>query len=155
IETHSSPEPGRGPVLLVEDDRLVADAVALGLREEGIEVVVARDGGAGRRHLDRDQWGLVILDWWLPQEDGLSLLVRLRCRDATTPVLMLTAKDAVSDRVRGLQAGADDYLCKPFAFDELLARVQALLRRSSGAARAGYKDVVLDLVRRKAWRASH
>jgi DNA-binding response OmpR family regulator len=96
----------------------------------------------------------VLLDWWLPGEDGIQLLRRFRQLDRSTPVLFLTARDAVSDRVQGLDAGADDYLCKPFAFDELLARVRALLRRGSQASATAieYHDVRIDLATQKATR---
>ena len=79
-------------------------------------------------------WDLIVLDWWLPGEDGLTVLRRFRQTGGTAPVLFLTARDAVADRVRGLDGGADDYLCKPFAFDELLARVRALVRRRDRTA---------------------
>jgi two-component system copper resistance phosphate regulon response regulator CusR len=99
----------------------------------------------------------VLLDWWLPVEDGLSLLRRFRQIDTATPVLFLTARDAVSERVRGLDAGADDYLCKPFAFEELLARVRALTRRRerAGDTRLHHDDVCFDLATHRAERAGH
>jgi DNA-binding response OmpR family regulator len=97
---------------------------------------------------------LVLLDWWLPSADGIDLLRRFRQRDRSTPVLFLTARDAVSQRVEGLNAGADDYLCKPFAFEELLARVRALLRRrdQSSPVELKYGDVCADLAGQKATR---
>ncbi|HVA49504.1 MAG TPA: response regulator transcription factor [Pirellulales bacterium] len=116
-------------VLLVEDDLQIADFVVRGLREEGLWVDHARDGNTGWEALARGSWDVVLLDWWLPGIDGLTLLTRLRQTGDASPVLFLTARDAVSDRVIGLEAGADDYLCKPFAFTELLARVHALGRR--------------------------
>jgi two-component system copper resistance phosphate regulon response regulator CusR len=116
-------------VLLIEDEPDLADFLLRGLREEGFVVDHAADGDAGWHALRTQSWGVVLLDWRLPGPDGLTLLGRLRRQDPSTPVLLLTARDAVSDRVRGLDAGADDYLCKPFAFDELLARVRALARR--------------------------
>nr|WP_238537506.1 response regulator transcription factor [Zavarzinella formosa] len=150
-------QPAASGILLVEDDLLVADAVAGGLTEEGMSVTVARDGLTGEELLARDEWKLVILDWWLPGRDGLGLLENLRRRGSAIPVLFLTARDAVADRVRVLNAGADDYLCKPFAFDELLARVRALVRRSvkSETIRLEFQDVSADLIARKAWRAGH
>jgi DNA-binding response OmpR family regulator len=142
-------------ILVVEDDELIAASLVRGLREEGFTVEHAADGGAAWGMLQSGSWDLVILDWWLPSQDGLSVLKRFRERDHETPVLFLTARDSVSDRVRGLNDGADDYLCKPFAFDELLARVHALLRRLEG--RAGtiltFGDVRVDLATQKAERA--
>src|SRR5205809_164413 len=120
-------------ILVVEDEAPIADFVVRGLREEGFTVEHAADGEAGWHALSTGRWDVVLLDWWLPGPDGLTLLRRLRQSDRVTPVLFLTARDAVSDRVRGLDAGADDYLCKPFAFEELLARVRALARRRDGA----------------------
>jgi DNA-binding response OmpR family regulator len=144
-------------VLLVEDDETVADAVAIGLTEEGMCVTVARDGLEGDARLESGGWGVVVLDWMLPGIDGFTLLNRFRTYDPVTPVLLLTARDAVGDRVLGLQAGADDYLCKPFAFNELVARVRALLRRTTVAetGRIAFLDVTADLIVRKAWRAGH
>jgi two-component system copper resistance phosphate regulon response regulator CusR len=141
-------------VLLVEDERAIGDFVARGLREEGFTVEWAEDGDSGWHHLRTGQWDVVLLDWWLPGQDGLSLLHKFRQSGQDTPVLMLTARDAVSDRVRGLDSGADDYLCKPFAFEELLARVRALARRP--AASTGtvltHGDLRLDLVTHRAER---
>jgi DNA-binding response OmpR family regulator len=102
-------------------------------------------------------WDLVILDWWLPGPDGLEVLREYRTDRGTTPVLFLTARDDVSDRVRGLDGGADDYLCKPFAFDELLARTRALVRRRRPVevTTISYRDVQVDLVAQKSERAGH
>ena len=102
-------------------------------------------------------WDLVILDWWLPGTDGLDVLIGHRSEGGTTPVLFLTARDAVSDRVRGLDGGADDYLCKPFAFDELLARARALIRRGRPVEvmSLSYRDVRVDLAGQRAERAGH
>jgi two-component system copper resistance phosphate regulon response regulator CusR len=116
-------------VLLVEDERHLADFITRGLREEGYIVESAADGVAGWQALRDHLWDVVILDWGLPGTDGLTLLTQFREKNKTTPVLFLTARDTVPDRVRGLDGGADDYLCKPFAFDELLARLRALVRR--------------------------
>ena len=135
-------------VLVAEDDELIAASVTRGLREEGFTVEREADGESAWRSLQTGGWDVVVLDWWLPSQDGLSLLKRLRERDHETPVLFLTARDSVSDRVKGLNGGADDYLCKPFAFDELLARVHALVRRREGrggGTRLGYADVEVDL----------
>ena len=116
-------------ILIVEDEAAIADFLVRGLREEGYTVEHADDGRAAWSALRAGGWDLVLLDWWLPDEDGLSLLRRFRQTDRRTPVLFLTARDSVGDRVLGLDAGADDYLCKPFVFVELLARVRALGRR--------------------------
>jgi two-component system copper resistance phosphate regulon response regulator CusR len=121
-------------VLVVEDERDLADFVTRGLREEGYVVETAADGTSGWHCLKHQHWDAVILDWGLPGIDGLTLLTQFREKDKTTPVLFLTARDAVPDRVCGLDRGADDYLCKPFAFDELLARIRALVRRPNQAA---------------------
>jgi len=118
-------------VLVIEDEDNIADFVVRGLREENFYVERARDGICGWRLLADEKWDVVLLDWWLPGEDGLTLLRRFRKENNSTPVLFLTARDAVSDRVRGLENGADDYLCKPFAFEELLARVRVLSKRKN------------------------
>src|SRR5467141_870608 len=120
-------------ILVIEDEKEIADFLVRGLREEGFTVECARDGETGWHQLKTGTWDVVLLDWWLPGSDGLSLLRRFRQLGHGTPVLLLTARDAVSDRVRGLDAGADDYLCKPFAFEELLARVRVLARRKDRA----------------------
>lgn len=142
-------------ILVVEDDEPIADFVVRGLREEGCAVERAADGEAGWHRLKAGPWDVVVLDWWLPGADGISLLQRFRQAGHTTPVLMLTARDAVSDRVRGLDAGADGYLCKPFAFDELLARVRALARRQPGGTGTAlaHADVRVDLATHRAERA--
>ena len=144
-------------VLVVEDEPQIGDFVARGLREEGYTVEWATDGEAGWHHLSTAPWDIVLLDWWLPAPDGITLLRRLRNRGNGTPVLMLTARDAVSDRVRGLDAGADDYLCKPFAFEELLARVRALARRPSASASITltHADVRLDVATHRVERAGY
>ncbi len=116
-------------ILVVEDESELADFVVRGLREEGFLVEHRADGDLAREALRSGDWDLILLDWWLPGEDGLALLRAYRQSGGLAPVLFLTARDGVADRVRGLDGGADDYLCKPFAFDELLARVRALLRR--------------------------
>lgn len=116
-------------ILVIEDEPPIADFLVRGLREEGFTVEHAADGESAWHALHTGEWDVVLLDWWLPAVDGLTLLRRYRQVGHTAPVLFLTARDAVSDRVRGLDAGADDYLCKPFAFDELLARIRALARR--------------------------
>ena len=144
-------------ILVVEDEAEIADFLVRGLREEAFTVEHAGDGESAWHALRSASWDLVLLDWWLPSEDGLSLLRRFRAFNRETPVLFLTARDAVSDRVRGLDAGADDYLCKPFAFEELLARLRALVRRreqGTGTVVA-YRDLALDLTTQRASRAGH
>ncbi|MBI3910160.1 MAG: response regulator transcription factor [Armatimonadetes bacterium] len=116
-------------ILLIEDDEVIAERVKVGLERERFAVDVAADGETGLRLARQRPYGLVILDLMLPRRDGWSVCEALRARQNTVPILMLTARDAVEDRVRGLEAGADDYLPKPFDFRELLARVRALLRR--------------------------
>ncbi|HKB34815.1 MAG TPA: response regulator transcription factor [Gemmataceae bacterium] len=141
-------------VLLIEDEAEIADFLVRGLREEGFTVEHAADGESGWHALQGGPWDVVLLDWWLPGPDGLTLLRRLRQADRDTPVLFLTARDAVSDRVRGLDGGADDYLCKPFSFEELLARVRALARRRGrgDGTVLSWRDVRLDLATQRAER---
>jgi DNA-binding response OmpR family regulator len=144
-------------ILVVEDEAEIADFLVRGLREEGFTVEHAEDGEVAWQLLRgaSASFDLVLLDWWLPGHDGLSLLKRFRQSDRSTPVLFLTARDAVYDRVRGLDAGADDYLCKPFAFEELLARVRALVRRREQGSSVvlTYQDLSLDLGAQRAERA--
>jgi DNA-binding response OmpR family regulator len=143
-------------LLLVEDDATIADFVQKGLREAGFAVDHVADGGAGLDRAAAGQYDAAIVDVMLPGLDGLSLIDALRARGIRTPVLILSAKRSVDDRVRGLQAGGDDYLTKPFAFAELLARVQALIRRATGAAeptRLTVGDLSLDLLTRRVERA--
>ena len=117
-------------LLIIEDEQKIADNLQKGLREMHFEVDLARDGLGGLELAQKGEYQLVILDRMLPGLDGLEVLKRLRQRGDHTPVLLLTAMDRVNDRVSGLQAGADDYLTKPFAFAELSARIEAILRRS-------------------------
>lgn len=142
-------------ILLVEDESNIADYLVTGLREEGYTVEHAADGDSGRLCLESGRWDVVLLDWWLRGEDGIALLRRLRERDRRTPVLILTARDQVADRVLGLDSGADDYLCKPFEFEELLARVRALIRRREEQPETElvHGDVRVDLVMQRAERA--
>jgi two-component system, OmpR family, copper resistance phosphate regulon response regulator CusR len=144
-------------ILLIEDEHEIGDFVVRGLREEGFTVEWATDGDAGWHHLRTGTWDVVLLDWWLPGVDGLTLLRQLRQAGDSTPVLMLTARDAISDRVRGLDGGADDYLCKPFAFEELLARLRALVRRpgKSAAMFLSQAGVGLDLATHRVERDGH
>jgi DNA-binding response OmpR family regulator len=141
-------------ILVVEDEKKVASFLEKGLREEGYAVDVAHDGADGLMKALVHDYDLVLLDVLMPGKSGLEVVRELRSRERTTPVLMLTARDAEQDVVLGLDAGADDYLTKPFGFDELLARVRALLRRG-GAARPDrlmYEDVELDRVKHVALR---
>jgi len=143
-------------VLIVEDDRTIADFVAEGLAEAGYAVDVAADGERGGELAASTAYDAAIVDLMLPKVDGLTLIDRMRARGIRTPVLILSARRSVDDRVSGLQAGGDDYLTKPFAFAELLARVQALIRRSTGAiepTRLTVGDLSLDLLSRKTERA--
>ena len=144
-------------ILVIEDEQEIADFIVRGLREEGFAIERAANGEDAWHALKTQSWDAVLLDWWLPGEDGLSLLRRFRQSDSATPVLFLTARDAVSDRVRGLDGGADDYLCKPFAFEELLARVRALTRRREheGDTRLRYEDVCFDLATHRTERGGH
>jgi DNA-binding response OmpR family regulator len=119
-------------LLLVEDSQRLQRSLGLGLRRLGYAVDVAGDGEEGLRLAENDEYDVIILDLMLPRLDGLSVLKRLRDAGGDAHVLILTARDTVDDRVRGLQAGADDFLVKPFAFAELVARVQALVRRRHG-----------------------
>jgi DNA-binding response OmpR family regulator len=143
-----------GRVLVIEDEDRIADFLVRGLTEEGYRVQHAADGETGRHALESGTWDIVLLDWWLPGQDGIELLRTFRKRNRSTPVLFLTARDAVSQRVEGLDAGADDYLCKPFAFEELLARIRALLRRQdqSSALTLEYGDIRADLAAQRATR---
>jgi two-component system, OmpR family, response regulator MprA len=134
-------------ILVVDDEPAVREAVERALRLEGHDVSVAADGGEALDALGTGSPDAVVLDVLMPLVDGLELCRRMREQGDRTPVLMLTARDAVSDRVAGLDAGADDYLVKPFALEELLARVRALLRRTAPEADrrpVGYADLVLD-----------
>lgn len=142
-------------ILIVEDEDEIADFLVRGLREEGFSVERARDGEEGWHYLQMGTWDLVLLDWWLPGSDGLSILRRYRQAGNTSPVLLLTARDAVPDRVKGLDSGADDYLCKPFAFEELLARIRVLARRQATSVTTviNYGDVRLDLASQRVDRA--
>jgi two-component system, OmpR family, copper resistance phosphate regulon response regulator CusR len=136
---------------LIEDDPKTVRAIASGMRAEGFEAVTAKSGEEGFFLLSRESFDVVILDWMLPGSDGIEVLRTLRAGGSKTPVLLLTARDAVEDRVLGLDAGADDYLVKPFAFAELLARVRALLRRadSGNALRQQIGDLTLDMQTRR------
>jgi heavy metal response regulator len=120
-------------ILVIEDEQKIRELVQSGLQEEGYTVETAADGDAGLDLATAHAYDVVILDLRLPKRDGLDVCRALRARGSAVPVLMLTARDAISDRVTGLDVGADDYLTKPFAFEELLARIRALLRRERTA----------------------
>ena len=122
-------------ILLVEDDPMIGDSLRQGLRGEGFTVDWVQDGPSAERALETTDYALVLLDLGLPRKDGLAVLGGWRRRGLTVPVLILTARDTVPDRVKGLDSGADDYLVKPFDLAELLARMRALLRRQAGRAR--------------------
>jgi len=141
-------------VLLIEDDRKAARLLTKGLQEEGFVVDVAGTGEDGEEKATVNEYDLLVLDWLLPGKDGLAVCRALREAGNSTPILMLTARDAVADRVSGLRTGADDYLTKPFAFDELLARVRALLRRSRVAQPTVLRvaDLALDPATRRVTR---
>jgi two-component system OmpR family response regulator len=143
-------------LLVVEDDATIASFVAKGLQEAGYAVDVAPDGDRGLQLALHEPYDAAVLDVMLPGRDGLSVIEELRRRRVNVPVLILSARHSVDDRVKGLQAGGDDYLTKPFAFSELLARVQALIRRSQGSpepARLAVGDLSLDLASRRVERA--
>lgn len=142
-------------LLLVEDEKKIVAFLRRGLREEGYAVDVASDGEQADDLASVNEYDLIILDLMLPKVDGLSVCRTLRQRRVDTPILMLTARDTVTDKVAGLDAGADDYLTKPFAFEELLARIRSLLRRKSGvgAVRLETADLVMDLVAHSVTRA--
>ena len=138
--------------LLVEDDDTIAEFVARGLREAGFAVDRMADGDAGLAAALDASYDVAVVDVMLPRRDGLAVIDEMRRRSVTTPVLILSARRSVDDRVRGLQAGGDDYLTKPFAFAELLARVQALVRRASRTPEPTtltLDDLVLDLLSRR------
>lgn len=143
-------------ILLVEDDTKIADFVRKGLEQAGFTLDLAGNGEDGLHLALSEPYDVAIIDIMLPKMDGLELITRLRRTKKDIPVIILSAKHSVDDRVKGLQTGSDDYLVKPFAFAELLARVQALIRRSSGAAsptRLESGDLVVDLLTREVSRA--
>jgi DNA-binding response OmpR family regulator len=141
-------------VLVIEDERKVADAISEGLRAERYEVAVERTGDGGFARIATGAFDLILLDLGLPGRSGLEILSALRGRGLTVPVLVLTARDGVEDRVRALDAGADDYVVKPFAFAELLARIRALARRGrpADAHQLSVGPVSIDLLTRRVTR---
>ena len=145
----------RERVLVVDDDPPLLRMLARSLTAEGFDVSVAPDGGAALLAAERSAPDVIVLDVAMPAIDGLSVCRRLRGRGLPTPILMLTARDAVADRVAGLEAGADDYLVKPFAIQELIARLRALTRRGKQADELlSYADLVLDTAMRSASRGT-
>jgi two-component system, OmpR family, copper resistance phosphate regulon response regulator CusR len=142
-------------VLVIEDEAKVAQALRQGLEGEQYEVTIAGTGEDGFYRASSEQFDVILLDAMLPGRDGLEILRTLRTRGMSSPVLMLTARDGIDDRVAGLDSGADDYLVKPFAFPELLARMRVLLRRGRqiDPTRLSAADLELDLVGRRATRA--
>lgn len=141
-------------ILVVEDEKKVASFIKRGLEEEEFSVDVANDGEEGLYLAESNKYDLILMDLMLPKMDGLSVVRELRQKEVVTPVLCLTAKDTVEDIVSGLDSGSDDYLTKPFAFAELLARVRALLRRGNQdrGAELVFADLRLDPVTHKVWR---
>lgn len=143
-------------ILIVEDEQKAGDYLKQGLSEAGFSVDLLRDGLDGLHQAMNEEYDLIILDVMLPNLDGWNILQKLRQASNSTPVLFLTARDQVEDRVKGLELGADDYLVKPFAFSELLARVRSLLRRgkTKDSETLQAADLVLDLIRRRVTRAT-
>jgi DNA-binding response OmpR family regulator len=144
-------------MLVVEDEQKVANALREGLEGERYDVVVERTGEDAFFRMTTEAFDLILLDLGLPGRDGLQILTTLRSKGIKTPVLVLTARDTLQDRVAGLDSGADDYLVKPFAFAELLARIRALMRRGRGAEspRLAVGDLTMDLITRKVTRSGH
>ncbi len=141
-------------ILVIEDEAKIAQFIKRGLKEEGYAVDVANDGEEGHFLLSSNEYDAIILDLMLPKIDGLTLCRTLRKEGNQTPIIMLTAKDTVKDKVKGLDSGADDYLPKPFAFEELLARVRVLLRKKDSRVQTQLKvdDLSLDLLTHKVTR---
>ncbi len=141
-------------ILVVEDERRLSRIIKRGLLEEGCSVDVAFDGEEAQYMAETTPYDLIILDIMLPVKDGIAVCQELRMKKVNTPILMLTAKDSIEDRVKGLDSGADDYLVKPFAFSELLARVRALLRReiSSKTPKLEVGNLVMDTLTREVQR---
>jgi heavy metal response regulator len=140
-------------ILVVEDEKKVVSFIRRGLEQEGYAVDVVLDGLEGQHYAETHDYDAIILDIMLPKKSGLDVLKELKDREVKAPILLLTARDSVEDRVKGLNLGADDYLTKPFAFEELLARLRALMRRAGyGTAVMNFSDLSLDPATRKAKR---
>src|SRR5262245_42599539 len=142
-------------LLIVEDERKLLRSLQRGFEAEGYVVVAAATGDEAQKQIDHQSFDAIVLDWMLPGRDGLQILADLKRNGDQTPVLLLTARDAIEDRVHGLDQGADDYLVKPFAFPELLARIRALVRRGrpEQVLRLSQGDLFVDLVTRRVVRA--
>jgi heavy metal response regulator len=142
-------------ILLIEDEKKIAHFIRRGMKEEGYSVDVANDGENGYFLASTEEYDLIVLDIMLPKMDGMTVCRNLRGDNVSTPILMLSAKDMVSDKVKGLDAGANDYLTKPFAFEEFLARIRALLRKteSKHVTRLVIDDLELDMLTHKVTRA--
>ncbi len=138
-------------LLVVEDEKHLADIIKRGLQEQGYAVDVANDGDQGQYLAETTPYDLILLDILLPKKSGLQVCGELRLKKVTTPIIILTAKDKVADRVQGLDCGADDYMTKPFAFSELLARIRALLRRdmTDKSPKISVGDLVMNPVTRQ------
>jgi heavy metal response regulator len=141
-------------ILVIEDEKKVSEFIKRGLKEEGYAVDVASDGENGLFQAMEITYDLILLDLMLPRLDGINLCKKLRENNIQTPLIMITARDSVKDKVTGLDSGADDYLTKPFSFEELLARIRALMRkeRNQQSTRLQVADLSLDLVSHKVWR---
>jgi len=142
-------------ILVIEDEKKVANFIKRGLQEEGYAVDLSSDGEDGYFQAEEIQYDLILLDLMIPKLDGLTLCRKLRQNGIQTPLIMLTAKDSIKDKVTGLDSGADDYLTKPFSFEELLARIRALMRKGKNQQPACLQvgDLMLDVVGHKAYRS--
>lgn len=142
-------------ILVIEDEKKIADFIKRGLKEEGYAVDTAYDGEQGHFLAKTNDYDLILLDLMLPKMDGLTLCRKLKQEEVASPIIMLTAKDTVEDKVTGLDSGADDYITKPFAFEELLARVRAILRKKESvtATKLEAGELALDLVTHKVTRS--
>jgi len=141
-------------ILVIEDEQKVARFLKKGLETEKYDVDVAYDGKTGEKLARTEMYDIILLDILLPKKDGFQILQDLRKDEIRTPIIVLTAKTSTEDIVTGLDKGADDYICKPFEFKELLARIRCLLRREKSKTRLKYADLILDTVSRKATRAN-
>jgi DNA-binding response OmpR family regulator len=144
-------------VLIVEDDKNLSKLIAKRLKEEGYDVIQAYDAEEGLNYANYEDFDIIILDLMLPKMSGFYIIESLRNKKIKTPILVLSAKDSVEDKVKGLSLGADDYLTKPFSFPELLARIQALVRRSKDIdeiSKLKYHDLTMDLLKKEVYRGN-